>query len=274
MVSLVYNPEVHLIGYPSVNEKELFYWIDSQGLSEVSEDNSTPLSSLVDHIMLDTNNVEDIIELAGRQCYSSYAKGRPSATYMENILESGHGSVLRHSVFNFAISGVSRNLTHELIRHAAGVAISQQSQRYVDANDIRFVPPPALLEMYNDPEQLEVFRSECEDAVERYVKWQAIYKSHFASAEPHERKKRTNEAARSVLPGCAETKLVWSANVQSLRFIIQTRGTIYADLEIRRLAVALLEKVKQYTSYLFADLDVFLDTDGRTSIKSTRGYPI
>lgn len=87
---------------------------------------------------------EFIAEAAGRLCYLSFAKPRPggSKAYHKHILESGHGSVYQHSVYGFVIEGVSRTLTHELIRHSAGMAYSQVSQRYVDASDCRFVIPP------------------------------------------------------------------------------------------------------------------------------------
>lgn len=85
-------------------------------------------------------------EVAGRLCYLSFPRPRPGgpAAYHEHILASGHGSVYHHSVYEFVISGVSRSLTHELVRHKAGVDPSELSQRYVDASMARVVVPPLL----------------------------------------------------------------------------------------------------------------------------------
>ena len=94
---------------------------------------------------------QKLVEVAGRLCYTSYARPRPggNATYIGHILEVGHGSVLEHAVFNFIITGVSRSFTHELVRHRAGWSYSQLSQRFVDESACAFVEPDAIAE---DPE--------------------------------------------------------------------------------------------------------------------------
>ena len=90
---------------------------------------------------------ERLCEVAGRLCYMSFGKGRKnSAEYLANIIESAHGSVLEHAVWNFIIAGVSRSFTHELVRHRAGFAFSQLSQRYVDESAADFVEPDCIAE--------------------------------------------------------------------------------------------------------------------------------
>ena len=89
-----------------------------------------------------------LAEAAGRVCYMSYEKGREHNAYLQNILESGHGSTLEHSSFSFLLEGISRSLTHELVRHRQGCSYSQLSQRYVDGSHIEFVVPPKLLALY------------------------------------------------------------------------------------------------------------------------------
>ena len=86
---------------------------------------------------------EHLAEVAGRVCYMSFAKPRPGGNqaYLDHILEVGHGSVLEHAVWNFVFTGVSRSLTHELIRHRAGFGYSQLSQRYVDESVAEYVEP-------------------------------------------------------------------------------------------------------------------------------------
>ena len=106
------------------------------------------LDNEADVWLTDTDNAaQRIPELAGRVCYMSFGEkqGRKdNASYLHHIMEVGHGSVLEHAVFSLLLSGVSRSLTHELVRHRAGFAYSQLSQRYVDETEAQFVIPPAV----------------------------------------------------------------------------------------------------------------------------------
>src|SRR5256886_4652758 len=99
---------------------------------------------------------EHLVETAGRICYMSFAKPRPGGNqaYLKHILEVGHGSVLEHAVWNLLFTGVSRSLTHELIRHRAGWGYSQLSQRYVDESVAEYVVPG---EIAADPESYRIW---------------------------------------------------------------------------------------------------------------------
>src|SRR2546426_11710216 len=90
---------------------------------------------------------ERLAEFAGRLCYMSQGNPAKRATrdYLENIKKQGHGSVLEHANYSLLLEGVSRSLTHELVRHRAGFAYSQLSQRYVDESHASFVVPPAIV---------------------------------------------------------------------------------------------------------------------------------
>src|SRR3982750_4343749 len=85
-------------------------------------------------------------EFAGRLCYMSQLNPakRQTREYLENIKKQGHGSVLEHANYSILLEGVSRSLTHELVRHRAGFAYSQLSQRYVDESQASLVIPPAV----------------------------------------------------------------------------------------------------------------------------------
>lgn len=89
---------------------------------------------------------EALCKLAGQICYMSLGQGRTTndkaARYFDNIVSSGHGSVLEHAVATFLFYGISRSLTHELVRHRAGFGFSQVSQRYVSGKVLRFVERP------------------------------------------------------------------------------------------------------------------------------------
>src|SRR5688500_11893212 len=111
---------------------------------------------------------ERLAEFAGRLCYMSQRNPANRATrdYLENIKKQGHGSVLEHANYSLLLEGVSRSLTHELVRHRAGFAYSQLSQRYVDESDARFVVPPAII----GEDTLEgPWRTQMEAALRSYV---------------------------------------------------------------------------------------------------------
>ena len=200
-----------------------------------------------------------IPETSGRLCYQSFAKPRPggNAAYMERILSEGHGSVLEHAQIGFIISGVSRSLTHELIRHKAGTAVSELSQRFVDASDLGFVVPPKYVDCY---QVVKVFTKAVRDALDYYL---VLCDEEAADTLA---RKRIRESARSVLPNCVETHIAFSANLRAWRNILEQRGNLHAVLEIRRLTVALLEPLRLYAPNVFQDFDIVTDEDGRESV--------
>jgi thymidylate synthase (FAD) len=132
-VKIIRDPKVRLIGRQIIVESELQRFLDEEGTSWATD---TEIGA------------ERLVEFGGRICYDSYAKPRPGGNkaYIDHILDSGHGSVCEHSVWNIAITGISRSLSHELIRHRAGFAYSQRSQRYVDESVSEYVVPPDLQE--------------------------------------------------------------------------------------------------------------------------------
>lgn len=269
---LVTRPSVSLITKPKVDTAGLQEWIFSEGLEQVAANEETPLGRFVKEVERMTANGDSISEFAGRFCYNSWRKGRSKKAYVNNILSSAHGSVLQHVNYGFAITGVSRALTHELVRHHAGASPSQESQRYVDASSVRFVVPPILLELWNNNlecgEAQEFLRQNLE-AVVNYIFWQDYITEALqedgvdVNFKPSTRKKRANEAARSMLPNATETKVFWTVNVRALRNILEQRGGEGADLEIRRLAVELLKVIQSEAPESFLDIDV--DTDNKPS---------
>jgi thymidylate synthase (FAD) len=249
-IKLIYEPKVYLIGHSQINANALTAWALDSGIE---------LSGPIHDILKDVGKyeVDHIPELAGRFCYRSFNQGRPNLEYLRNILESGHGSVLEHVQLTFIIQGVSRTLTHELVRHRIGVAISQESQRYVDAKDINFVVPPLLCErIKSDGWEEGQFKDICEVAVENYLSYQkfAQKEAEKAGYKGTAARKRANEAARWCLPGGAETRLVWSANIRTLRHFIGLRGGEAADLEIQRLASKIAAVVYGIAPNCFQDM--------------------
>ena len=263
---------------------------------------------------------EKLPELAGRMCYMSFGdkQGRKSnKDYLGHILEVGHGSVLEHTVFNFIFTGVSRSLTHELIRHRAGFGYSQLSQRYVDERDASFVIPPAmqgdaeleaavrgfcentsklyaeltdkLADKYTSPRQLVDFALREELLVAKdegyafkpghgeakppagtrsiaewatFVEGDKEANKYLKKVTLTARRKTAREAARCVLPNATETKIFVTANARALRHLIELRGDIHAEAEIRALACDLCRMMIKEAPNLFGDYEVVKLPDG------------
>lgn len=274
MQNLISEPTVILFAVPRVVVAGFDQFIEKNGLQDVLANADTPLAKLYKRVLDnvandDANDGQNVVEFGGRQCYRSFAKGREQDAYLENIIETKHGSVTAHAHYTFYLAGVSRSLTHELIRHAAGVDISQESQRYVDANDANFIVPPMLLEIWggdlncSDAQDWYAARkAELEDyeRVQETVRYYLDNHPDLAALEPSEKrslvKKRANEAARGSLPNSIETRLEWTVNTRALRHIIDLRGDVHADLEIRRFAVKLAEVCKELAPDLFFDVTI------------------
>ena len=209
---------------------------------------------------------DKLIEVAGRLCYMSFAKPRPGGNkaYIEHILEVGHGSVLEHAVFNLIITGVSRSFTHELVRHRAGFGYSQLSQRFVDESQCEFVEPDAIAD---DPELHRVWIEAVESCQKAYKLLADGLAARFADIPDRTlRRKKAREAARSVLPNATETKIFVTANGRALRHFIEMRADPAADVEIRKVAVAILKLVQVDCPNLFGDYEILpLEGGGETA---------
>lgn len=207
-----------------------------------------------------------LIETAGRTCYDSFGKGRSSADYHNHIIDVGHGSVLAHAVYSFFISGVSRGLTHELVRHGVGTAISQRSTRYVDESHSPWIRHP-LIEQYIDEtgdqsmaDAWDEVKAASQDAYRMIVvKLEAFLSKRTAGANA---RKQARGAARGILGNALETELVWSANVRALRWIISQRASDAADAEIRQLGMALFHLINFELPQYFTDFTVAAASDG------------
>jgi thymidylate synthase (FAD) len=178
---------------------------------------------------------ETLVEFGGRACYRSWEPGlNPNVTkvrtdqreYFANILRSAHGSVLEHANWSFALRNVSRVFTHELVRHRAGSAFSQESLRYVRLSDIGFRVPPAL----------EPLREQVLSIVERLEEFQVSAAEQLGIDEqgvPFHIKKEVTSALRRLAPIGLSTDIVWTANARTLRHVIEMRTAEGAEEELR-----------------------------------------
>lgn len=209
---------------------------------------------------------EALAEMAGRVCYMSYGKGRKTnREFLQHIVEVGHGSVLEHAVWSFIISGVSRSLTHELIRHRH-FSYSQLSQRYVDESESEFVEPDVIAD---DPALHEIWCEAVNATRAAYDRLIPLLQEKYGDmTDKTLRRKLARQAARSVLPNATETKIFVTANVRALRHFIEMRGSEHADVEIRKLALGLLEIMQQEAPSMFADYTVETLADGTRAVRT------
>jgi thymidylate synthase (FAD) len=138
---------------------------------------------------------------------------------IRRVIESGHGSTIEHIVFTFAISGVTRTLSHQLVRHRAGVAFDQQSQRYLNYKRPSYMVPTSLIDA--PPEMRDRYQSEMDESL-------AFYGEMLEAGIP-------GEDARFVMPNATRTNLIMTANLRALIHMSGLRLCTMAQWEIRRL---------------------------------------
>ena len=215
---------------------------------------------------------ETLAEFAGRLCYLSFGpdaglegghKLIPGRTtnkaYLANILNVRHGSVLEHAGWTLLFEGVSRALTHELIRHRH-FSYSQLSQRYVDESEVAFVLPPEIKE---GTPAFDLWKASCERANDDYRQLLAMIEEQVKDESSATlRRKRARQTARAVLPNATETKIVVTGNCRAWRHFIELRGSPTADTEIRRLAIAVLRILQNESASLFGDYRIVQSAEG------------
>lgn len=246
-IRILHEPTVHIVGRQVCDTGEIDQFLADHGVSWQSD---TTVAG------------EYLSEMAGRVCYMSFAKPRPGGNhaYLEHILEVGHGSVLEHATWNLLVTGVSRSLTHELIRHRAGFGYSQLSQRYVDESVAEYIEPAIIAA---DPILHAIWLKTIQAAHAGYCELVDGLTAKLADeTDKTLRRKRARQAARSVLPNATETKVFITANARALRHFIEMRGSRHAEDEIRLLAVALLRRMQKESPNLFGDYELVPLSDG------------
>ena len=255
-MSYVSEPKVYLVTRPSVDWGQVAAFLEDEGVPPIP-----------DSIRAGEDESAAVVEISARLCYMSYGRGRRDITdFINNLLSSKDGSVFEHVNYGFVFTGVSRSLTHELVRHRAGFAYSQRSQRYVDETDSSFVIPPALSkEMADSDEAKAVLERALESASKGYAELvdaleRGMPREWFNSNR--DRRKAVRQAARAVLPNATETKIFVTGNVRAWRHFIEMRGAAFADWEIRRLAMDVLEVLQAEAPLMFGDFTVEELPDG------------
>jgi thymidylate synthase (FAD) len=245
------KPEVYLIAHPWLDWREVGLYLDKVGgmkwLDSHQFDQDVP-------------DAEDLVEFAAKMCYRAWEPGlNPNVTkvrtdrkeYLMNILRQGHGSVLEHASYTFVLHNVSRVVTHELTRHRAGTAISQESLRYVRLTKIpMWIPDWARESPY--------VMDEVQYLLDRMDAFQDNMTAHFGLDNPDmsfaEKKEKTSFMRRFAPEGVA-TGMTWTANIRALRHVITTRTDPGAEEEIRLVFDQVARLMKQECPVLFSDLE-------------------
>ncbi len=195
-------------------------------------------------LLYHTPDPERAIATAARLCYAAEGAADLMETMPEErvrsvlttIMASGHFSTLEHASYTFAIDGVSRVLTHQLVRHRLA-SFNQQSQRYVKFKDgFPYIAPASI---QADPEAEAQFKALMDQASQ-------VYLSLLDAGIPA-------EDARFVLPNATETKIVTTMNVRELLHFFDLRCCNRAQWEIQELAHRMLELVKPTAPFIFMD---------------------
>jgi len=203
-----------------------------------------------------TSNPVSVVYAACKQCYSAkfsgdiYSKSidgtvsqEKQEDFVRRIVASGHESPLEHVNFTFAIEGVSRVLTHQLVRHRLA-SYSQQSQRYVKEDDFDYIIPP-LVKKHD--ELKDYFMEHMRSTQELYTKMINFLKKQGLEGE------QANQDVRFLLPGACETKIVVTMNARELIHFFKVRCCTRAQWEISKLAYKMLHIVQEKLPSIFGD---------------------
>ena len=262
------RPGVQLIARPQISPDALSAFLHGF-------DPETHLTdALTDPVVLPPGAA--LSKTAGQLCYMSFGPKRtPNAEaqrYFQNILTSGHGSVLEHASYSFLFYGVSRSVTHELVRHRAGFAFSQVSQRYVSRQVLRFVERPEFQDggrLHRQfVERIDRIAQAYSDLQNQLAQLQQEGDSRLTAERVTERRKRIQQAARALLPNETEAPIVATANVRAWRHFIEARASAHADVEIRVLAWYVLLCLRQVEPILFGDYQETPLPDGTVAVST------
>lgn len=251
------EPRVFLIGKSTPDLVKIREWLTCIGADEYRISDQVTAG-------------EQLVQLAGKRCYMSFQLGlNPNITriradmsdFIDNILKVGHGSVLEHAVYNFALENVSRVFTAEMNRHRAGVAISEGSMRYIRFDDIPFWMPAMIQFHASDTEELTRKKAATQDAfrdvfyhVEKvYGDLLTLWKDELAPDSPFKQKKQLTSMLRRIIPMGVASGGVWSLNLRALRHVFHMRCAAEAEDEMIIVASMMLERMMEAEPLFFKD---------------------
>lgn len=212
-----------------------------------------------------TPDPEKVIAAAAKLCYSSSSASElydnlddeSAQRFLEMLMSFGHASPIEHASFTFGIEGVSRALTHQLVRHRLA-SYSQKSQRYVKEDSFDYIIPP---DIEDNPEAKELFIETMDSIQESYDQISELLKQRHKEefikdgldekAAERKAEKLANEDARFVLPNATETMIVMTMNARELLHFFEVRACNRAQWEIREIAKEMLRQAYEVAPTLF-----------------------
>ena len=242
------EPQVYLIAESKVNFDQL-----KAMLTVVGEETAT--NWLARTKEASKSDGELLTEVAGRICYKSFGVGlNPNVTkiressrdYIDNTLSKGDGSIFEHATCTFAFLNVSRVMTHELVRHRVGVAISQESLRYVRPTNLRFWLPP---ELQDKKKEVKLVVEQMEE------NYRGLEKSYGWDKMNFDAKKKITSALRRLMPDGMATSIIWTANHRTIRHVITMRTAEAAEVEIRFVFDKVARMMKEKFPLIYQDLE-------------------
>jgi len=258
------EPGVVLIAKPAVDLSGMHEFLQDFGFEDYLND-PTELSSGA-----------QLCKVAGQLCYLSFGEKRTwndqAEKYFDNVKAQAHGSILEHANYSFLLYGISRSLTHELVRHRSGFSYSQVSQRYVSGNTLRFVERP---EWQNDEHLHLRFEDRIDRAAQDYSELTDILfhdqsegNALLSGEKRTDLKKKVRQSARSVLPNETEAPIVITGNIRAWRHFVEMRASEHAEIEIRRLAVEVFRVLREAEPILFGDYTLEQLGDGTQAVST------
>jgi len=250
------EPEVYLIAETKIDFDQLESMLGSVG-------DKTATNWFARTREASKSEGELLTEVAGRICYKSFGVGlNPNVTkiressrdYIDNTLAKGDGSIFEHATCTFAFLNVSRVFTHELVRHRVGVAISQESLRYVRPTRLRFWLPPELQDKKKE------FKAVVEQAERNYRDLESSYDWEGMNFDA---KKRVTSALRRVVPDGMATSIIWTANHRTIRHVITMRTAEGAEVEIRFVFDKVARLMKSRFPLIYRDFE-YTELDDKT----------
>jgi thymidylate synthase (FAD) len=211
----------------------------------------------------DADGGQALAEFAGRACYEAWDKPNPATAtnqgYLRHILEVGHAAVLEHATVTMYLTGVSRAVVAELVRHRH-FSFSQLSPRHVPVGEVGVVEPAVLAD---DPDLHERFRAATDAALAAYTELLDGLEQRIADVPNATlRRRQALQAARAVLPVALETRVVVTGNYRAWRHFVAMRASEHADVELRELAVACLRELRRVAPHVFDDFRISTLADG------------
>ena len=263
-MKVFYAPKVILVGRPSIVWDGVRELMEEYGIEQSEPRIFEGADGWVRHSDDDSDG-DGLPELMGRLCYGSFGKaqGRVGAeAYLGHILDAGHGSVLEHANWSFVACRAGRGYTHQMVRHRAGFAYSQESTHFIkygDGMNGSVEARACLTGLDPDSAMAGQAADACKLAVEAYGElWETIRQTFPEDAKV---KKQVSGTARQLLPNAIESRLGFTGNARALRHFVEMRGNPSNTIEVRLVAAQVAEIMRVEAPAIFQDVAVNTDDD-------------